>query len=131
MNALMFLSNLLSCGIRLRLEGESVVIEDSEKTLNPGKCRLLKSLRPFLRDLLKLELPEGNEASEQACEGFAAAIGVALCRRCGHGLGEHFWRSEHCTFHVGSYPNMCSRCGLSAVQHLSERHRDASFGEVP
>jgi ribosomal protein L37E len=123
-SALIYITDLLGHGIRLYLDpAGNVTLEDRQRILAPGDLRMLRNLKSLLRDLLRTELPDGNEAAEEACEGFTSAVGVALCRRCGHGLAAHYWRHEQCIFHVGSDPNTCRRCGDAAIDHLPARHR--------
>jgi len=123
-SSLGFVVDVLARGVMLSLDIDGrVKVTDRNRILTPGNLRLLRSLKPMLRDMLLTEVPERCEAAETACEGFAADVGVALCRRCGYGLGEHFWRRDYCTFHVGSDRDMCRRCGLAEVKHLPNRHR--------
>jgi len=115
-NALDFIVEVVGRGVEFFVDGDRLRVIDREQATTPGERALISALKPSIRALLRTELPA--ERADSACAAFDALPGVAICRGCGFGLPEHFWRQPTCTFFIGSAEAAkCERCGAPWLEH--------------
>jgi len=118
-NALEFLIDLAGRGVTFTTgDGGRVRVRDPENAITVDEREFLRALKPMVGALLRQPLPARRGAN--ACDGFDAPAGAALCVRCAWGIGDHFWRRcGDCTFFVGSADEAsCRRCGIPVLEHL-------------
>jgi hypothetical protein len=120
MTGLDLLLGMIERGVRFAIDDESAVVAiDPSRVVSGPERVLLRAIRSEIRALLLTELPDDPGAD--VCEAFDAAEGVAACRRCARGIGEHFWRrfAPVCDFALGAVDQKCQRCGAAAAEHLA------------
>lgn len=116
MNALEFLVELASRGVVFMVDGDRLRVRDPRMATSPGERALISALKPSIRALMLIELPA--ERADDPCAAFDAKAGVALCRGCGFGLPDHFWRQPTCAFFAGpASASKCERCGAPWLEH--------------